>query len=116
MDQRKDKREAAQRNNGADCDPDPVILEGKEDHTGQPRNDARPPAVEKIPLGTGYTAVQLPTKVEKPQAELLGSKIPDRVRGEEFIVEPDHDPVPSPEDEFYDYTKDVYGDGTEYTD
>ncbi len=72
------------------------------------------PGVDHLPAGTGYTAEHLPTKVNRQEAELLDAqKIPDKVREEEMDTSPE-DPVPSPEDEFYDFDKDVYGDGTEY--
>lgn len=71
------------------------------------------PKAERLPLGTGYTVEHLPEEVIEPEPDLLDRSIPDKVRKDELEVAPE-DPVPSPEDDFYDFDKDVYGDGTEY--
>lgn len=68
-------------------------------------------SAESLPLGTGYHAEDLPTQVKRPLPELLDRKIPDKVRQDELAIDP-KDPVPSPEDEFYDFDKDIYGDDT----
>ncbi len=71
------------------------------------------PKADRLPLGTGYTVEHLPDEVIKAEPDLLDRSIPDKVRKDELDVAPD-DPVPALEDEFYDFDKDVYGDGTEF--
>lgn len=77
------------------------------------------PEIEHLPLGTDYEVEHLPTEVIKPEIQPVKEDIPDLVKEkklEDFKLEdpepsPD-DPIPSIEDEFYDFDKDIYGDET----
>lgn len=77
-------------------------------------NPKKTSPVEKLPLGTGYRAEELPIDELEPEITLTEEKaIPDLVKEAKILAELD-EPVPAPEDEFYDFTKDIYGDETEY--
>ena len=78
------------------------------------RKDGGKPRVEKLPLGTGYEIEDLPTEVIKPEIHPLNDPIPDLVRAQELEGEQLLDEeLPAPEDEFYDFDKDIYGDEAE---
>lgn len=89
------------------------------DHLNEPDREPVPekktdegrPRVEKLPLGTGYEVEHLPTEVIRPEIHPLNDPIPDLVRAQELDGEDLTDEtLPAPEDEYYDFDKDVYGD------
>ena len=68
---------------------------------------------EHLPLGNGYQVKELPTEVIKVEITLTEEIIPDLVKKGDLLKKFD-EPIPAPEDEFYDFDKDIYGDGTEF--
>ncbi|UUM12341.1 hypothetical protein [Proteiniclasticum sp. QWL-01] len=85
------------------------------DQTPEPemKEEIRKPKVEKLPLGTGYEVEHLPTEVIRPEIKPVKQPLPDLVRSKELETCLSEEPVPSPEDEFYDFEKDIYGDEVE---
>lgn len=85
--------------------------------TGQKEPDR--PEVENLPLGHGYEVEDLPTEVIVPEIRpiTLGTdpEIEEEVPGEasEELNDPLWDPIPSPEDDYYDFDKGLYGDEAE---
>lgn len=73
------------------------------------RSDKKKFPAEHLPVGTGYLAEELPVDVIIPEVIKTEPVLPDPVREAE-IFEVTNDPVPSPEDEYYDFEKDIYGD------
>ncbi|MFZ2257319.1 MAG: hypothetical protein WAV55_04180 [Clostridiaceae bacterium] len=71
------------------------------------------PEVEPLPMGTGYQVNDLPVEVAAPPIILTEAVIPDLVK-EAQMIETLDEPIPAPEDEFYDFEKDIYGDETEF--
>ena len=79
--------------------------------TPEKKKDEGKPRVEKLPLGTGYEVEQLPTEVTRPEIHPLNDPIPDLVRAQELDgVNLTDETLPAPEDEYYDFGKDLYGD------
>lgn len=93
-------------------DDKPMEKKNDIDPTPEIKQDRKPRA-EHLPLGTGYEVEHLPTEVIKPEIHPLNDPIPDLVKARELEEKPLEDPVPSPEDEFYDFEKDIYGDEAE---
>lgn len=83
-----------------------------EDQAREPEN--RTPVVERLPLGTGYTAIKLPIAVQKPKVQLLEGNAHPGLEEVKFAEEPEQEPIPSPEDDFFDYDQDIFGDGTRF--
>ena len=99
---------------------DKQALQNDPNETPDPdKPDSQTPGVEHLPPGNGYQVEHLPTEIIKPEIQPLKDSIPDLVKEKKLedlkMEEPEpslEDPLPSPEDEFYDFNKDIYGDET----
>lgn len=97
-------------------DHDPVNGDGLSPEStspGEKRRKPDAPPAEPLPLGTGYNVMTLPTEVTETEATLIEETIPDLIK-EAVIQEELDEPIEAPEDEFYDFEKDIYGDETEF--
>lgn len=79
--------------------------------TDQPEQNS--PIAEHLPLGTGYQVKKLPVEVVVPSVIFTDKIIPDLVK-EAQISEKLDEPIAAPEDDFYDFEKDIYGDEAEF--
>lgn len=68
---------------------------------------------EHLPLGTGYQVKELPTEVLNLEITVTEEIIPDLVKHAQ-ISELLDAPLPAPEDDFYDFDKDIYGDEADF--